>query len=179
MKYSVEFNFPTMDLKLIRKKAASLFYEVYYYRNPLISFLSHLGFLNYYRSVVHGPKDRLHLSRPLHKYALNVFNTLSGHIYIGEGTITSQNCMFLTGRHQFEKSKLKQPKSQQVPSEGFDIRIGSGCWIASNAIIIGRVTIGDNCLVAAGSVVTKNFPDNCILAGVPAKIVGSTSDRVK
>ena len=129
--------------------------------------------------MVHGPKERLHLSRPLHKYALNVFNTLSGHIYIGEGTITSLNCMFLTGRHRFEKGKLKQPKIEQVPNEGFDIRIGSGCWIASSVIIIGGVKLGNDCIVASGSVVTKSFPDNCILAGAPAKIVGDTTDRMK
>lgn len=84
--------------------------------------------------------------------------------------------MFITGRHEFEKGKLKQPRSRQVPTEGHDIRIGSGCWIASGVIIVGGVTIGDDCIVAAGAVVTHDFPDACIISGVPAKVMGRVSE---
>lgn len=80
--------------------------------------------------------------------------------------------MFLTGRHEFENGALKQPRSRQVPTSGYDIRVGKGCWIASGAIILGGVTIGDHCLVAAGAVVTRNVPDYAIVAGVPAQIIG-------
>ena len=57
--------------------------------------------------------------------------------------------------------------------EGFykDIIINDGVWIGMNSIILPGVTIGKKAVVAAGSVVTKNVPDYCIVAGNPAKII--------
>lgn len=58
--------------------------------------------------------------------------------------------------------------------EGIEVvgtKIGNNVDIGSNSCIIGRLTIGDNCIIGAGSVVTKNFPPNCIIAGNPAKII--------
>lgn len=53
------------------------------------------------------------------------------------------------------------------------IRIGRNCWIAANAVILPGVELGDNCIVGAGAVVTKSFPRNSRVAGVPAVIIGS------
>lgn len=50
-------------------------------------------------------------------------------------------------------------------------KIGNGCIISAGAIIIGPVTIGKNCVIGANSVVTRSFPDNCVIGGVPAKIL--------
>jgi acetyltransferase-like isoleucine patch superfamily enzyme len=50
-------------------------------------------------------------------------------------------------------------------------RIGKNCFIAIRSIIMPGVNIGDEVIVAAGSVVTKDVPSNCIVAGVPAKII--------
>lgn len=144
-------------------------------RQKLVDYLVGLGFLNIHRCVVHGPRERLHLGRGVNCRNNILFNTRSGHIYIGENTVISFHCMLLTGRHEFEHGRLKQPRARQVPSSGYDIRVGSGCWIASGAIILGGVTIGDHCLVAAGAVVTKDVPDGAIVAGVPAKIIGDVS----
>jgi acetyltransferase-like isoleucine patch superfamily enzyme len=138
-----------------------------------VDYLCSLGFLNIHRAVVHGPRDRLHLGKGVGSRHNILFNTRSGHIYIGENSVLSFYCMFLTGQHEFENGQLKQPRSRQVPDSGYDIRIGKGCWIASGAIILGGVTIGDNCLVAAGAVVTKDVPDGSIVGGVPAKIIGN------
>jgi len=146
----------------------------------IINYLCGLGFTHYYRHLVHGPVERLHWRTPRSGITTNAtFNTRSGHIYIGERVVISHFCMFLTGRHLFEDGKLKEPKYSQVPTEGYDIRIGSGCWIASGAIVIGGVTLGDDCIVAAGAVVTKSFPSGCILTGVPARIIGYTDKRVE
>lgn len=49
--------------------------------------------------------------------------------------------------------------------------IGDHCTIGVGAIIIGDVVIGDNVTIGAGAVVTKNIPNNCVVAGVPAKII--------
>lgn len=51
------------------------------------------------------------------------------------------------------------------------IIIGNHCWIGTNAIILPGTKLGNNCVVAAGSVVNKEFPDNCLIGGVPARII--------
>ena len=51
------------------------------------------------------------------------------------------------------------------------ISIGSDVWIGGNCTILGGVTIGSNVVVAAGAVVTKDVPDNCVVAGVPARVI--------
>jgi len=57
------------------------------------------------------------------------------------------------------------------PGIGSPIFVGSGTWIGANSVITAGVSIGKCCLIAAGSVVTKNFDSNCIVAGVPAMII--------
>lgn len=51
------------------------------------------------------------------------------------------------------------------------VKIGDRCWIGANTIILPGVTIGDNVVIGAGSVVTKDIPSNVIAAGSPAKII--------
>lgn len=52
------------------------------------------------------------------------------------------------------------------------IEVGDNCYFGTGATILGPVKIGNNVIVGAGAVVTKDIPDNCIVAGVPAKIIG-------
>ena len=60
---------------------------------------------------------------------------------------------------------------------GKNIHIGENVWIGSHATILPGVTIGDNAIIAAGSVVTKDIPANSIAAGVPAKIIKKINDN--
>jgi maltose O-acetyltransferase len=53
------------------------------------------------------------------------------------------------------------------------ISIGEGVWLCTNAIILGGVTIGAGAVVSAGAVVTKDVTENSIVAGVPARVIGS------
>ena len=52
-----------------------------------------------------------------------------------------------------------------------DTFVGKRCFIGANAIIMPGITIGDECVVGAGSIVTKSVPNNCMVAGNPAKII--------
>ena len=143
--------------------------------NKIIAYLCNLGFVNYRKHYVYGAKERLHWEKSNNFNTINaIFNTRSGHIYIGDNCVIGHNCSFLTGRHLFEQGKLRQPRNKQVPLEGYDIHIGKGCWIASNVTVLGGVIIGDNCLVCAGAVVTKNFDNQTIIAGIPSKKIGNT-----
>lgn len=51
------------------------------------------------------------------------------------------------------------------------ISIGNDVWIGGNVTIIGGVHIGNNVIVGAGAVVVNDIPDNCIVGGVPAKVI--------
>jgi len=51
------------------------------------------------------------------------------------------------------------------------IKIGNNVWFGANVVILPEVEIGNNCIVGAGSIVTKSFPDNSVIGGNPAKII--------
>lgn len=54
-----------------------------------------------------------------------------------------------------------------------DTRIGSNCFIGASSIIMSGVTVGDHCVVAAGSIVTKDVPSHSLVAGNPARVIRS------
>ena len=57
------------------------------------------------------------------------------------------------------------------------VYIGKNCWIGMNSIVLKGVHIGNNSVIGAGSVVVKNIPENCLAAGVPAKIIKTYSKK--
>jgi acetyltransferase-like isoleucine patch superfamily enzyme len=101
------------------------------------------------------------------------FNVISGNVYIGDDTIFSHNCSVLTGQHRFYEGRRTSLRPNapypEVPTEGRDIRIGRGCFVGSNAVILGSVTIGDNVIVGAGAVVTRDIPSGSFAKGIPAQ----------
>ena len=70
--------------------------------------------------------------------------------------------------HNFE-DKNKRIDEQGITTK--PVMIGDDVWIGANAVILPGVTIGKHCVVAAGAVVTKDVPDNSLIAGVPAKLI--------
>jgi len=100
------------------------------------------------------------------------FNTRSGNIYVGKNTLFGERVMLLTGKHlNIAEAEAQLRPLHYVPTEGRDIVIGEGCWIANGAIIMGGVKIGDCSVVGAGAVVTKDVPGRVLAAGVPARII--------
>jgi acetyltransferase-like isoleucine patch superfamily enzyme len=63
-----------------------------------------------------------------------------------------------------------------LPAKKGPVMIGANVWIASRAVVLRNVTIGDNSVIAANSVVTKDVPPDCVVAGNPAVIVKRTDD---
>lgn len=57
------------------------------------------------------------------------------------------------------------------PIDGTEIFVGDNFYVGTGATILGPIRIGNNVTIAAGAVVTKDFPDNVVVAGVPAKII--------
>jgi acetyltransferase-like isoleucine patch superfamily enzyme len=100
-----------------------------------------------------------------------LLNVSSGRITIGEYAFFGHGVSLLTGTHDISERDLD--RQQAIPTGGRDIHIGRGAWISSNATVIGPCAIGDHAVVAAGAVVTEDVPSGAIVAGVPARVVGS------
>lgn len=118
--------------------------------------------------TIWGDEARIHISPKASVYTA-FFNTNSGDITIGDYSFTGSNVSFLTGSHDTQLTGLLR-RDCEMKNTG-DIIIGNGVWIASNAVVIGPCTIGDNSVVAAGAVVTPGtiIPANTVYAGVPAR----------
>lgn len=82
---------------------------------------------------------------------------ISRHAKIGDNTLIWQNVTI----------GAKSLDNLTYPTIGRNVRIYAG------AVIIGQIVIGDNCVIGANSVVTQSFPDNSVLAGIPAKRIGT------
>ena len=69
-----------------------------------------------------------------------------------------------------------KPSQRRAVTIGKPIRIEKSAWIAAGVTIIGGVTVGENSVVAAGSVVTKDVPPNTLVGGNPARVIRSIGD---
>ncbi|MFH7027171.1 MAG: acyltransferase [Heteroscytonema crispum UTEX LB 1556] len=118
--------------------------------------------------LVFGDASRLKLS-PTCIVNNALFNLSSGNIIICEDVFFGHNVSLITGTHDYNKFGLERMK--EIPSEGNDIVVEEGVWIASNVTVIGPSKIGKHSVVAAGSVVKGDIPSYHVVAGIPAKTV--------
>ena len=87
-----------------------------------------------------------------------------GGIYIGDETLIGHNVVLATLDHDIDPEK-------RYMLHAAPIRIGRRVWIGANVVITKGVTIGDNSVIAAGAVVTRDIPGNVVAGGVPAKVI--------
>ncbi|WP_374445259.1 DapH/DapD/GlmU-related protein [Epilithonimonas sp.] len=92
----------------------------------------------------------------------------SGGLEIGDECIVGQYLSCHPENHNYQNIEMPI-RHQGVSRKG--IKIGKNCWIGSKVTILDGVEIGDGCILAAGSVITKSFPENSIIGGIPAKIL--------
>ena len=112
-------------------------------------------FYNIRHRIIKGKDSRLS----------NTLLDCGGQITIGKNVFFGHDCMVLTGEHDYTKrGKERRNNVSYKP-----ITIKDGAWIASGVIILGGVTIGKNSVVGAGSLVTKDIPDNELWFGSPAR----------
>ncbi|SEW52771.1 Acetyltransferase (isoleucine patch superfamily) [Chitinophaga arvensicola] len=88
-----------------------------------------------------------------------------GGIDIGDEVMIGPNVSIITTGHPLS------PSQRRAVTIGNPIVIERNVWIATGAIIVGGVTIGENSVVAAGSVVTKDVPPNMLVGGNPARVI--------
>lgn len=95
-------------------------------------------------------------------------------IYVGDNTMLAPNVVLATAAH---------PILPQLRSQGYQynlpVKIGKNCWLGAGVIVLPGVTIGDNSVIGAGSVVTKDIPANVVAVGNPCRVLRPISDRDK
>ena len=95
-------------------------------------------------------------------------NVIIGPVTIGNNVILAQNIVASGLNHEYRDPAVPI-RFQHITTAG--ITIGDDCWIAANSVITAGVTIGKHCVVAAGAVVTKDIPEYSVAAGNPAKVI--------
>lgn len=105
-------------------------------------------------------------------FGSDCFFGVVGGIKNGSDVIAGQKIKFHSENHRFDRTDTLI-RMQGVIHKG--ITIGNNCWIGAGAVFLDGVQIGDGCVVAANTVVTKTFPENSIPEGVPAKMIGARS----
>lgn len=94
----------------------------------------------------------------------------AGGVVIGSNVICGSYVSFHSQNHNFEDDSrlIREQGTSELP-----ITIGDNCWIGAKATFLAGASIGSGCVVAAGAVVRDQFGDDCVIAGVPARLVKS------
>jgi len=102
------------------------------------------------------------------KTRIGIGSVLIGPVSIGDDVRLAQNIVVSGLNHNYQDISI--PISEQgVKTE--QVYIGDETWVGANAVILPGVFIGKHCIVAAGSVVTRNVPSNSVVAGNPARVI--------
>ena len=131
------------------------------------------------KNILGKTGEYVHINAPFHcDYGYNIevgenffanYNLVIldvGKVRIGDNAQIAPNVSIYTAGHPIH------PDSRNSGYEyGIDVNIGDNVWIGGNVCIMPGVTIGDNVVIGAGSVVTKDLPDNVIAVGNPCKVV--------
>jgi galactoside O-acetyltransferase len=93
-------------------------------------------------------------------------------VFIGDDTMIGPNCTIATANHPISPRLRKHKFQYNKP-----VHIGKNVWLGSGVIVLPGVTIGDNSIVGAGSVVTKNVEANTVVVGNPARVLRKITEK--
>lgn len=88
------------------------------------------------------------------------------HVYVGDYTMFGPNVTIATAGHPIETDLRQKGYQYNIP-----VRIGKNCWIGAGVVLLPGVTVGDNTVIGAGSVVTRDIPANVVAVGNPCHIL--------
>ena len=97
----------------------------------------------------------------------------SAKVTIGDYVYMGPNCNIFTPCHPIHHELRKE----KVTEYALPVTVGSHSWIGGDVVITPGVTIGENCVIGAGSVVTKDIPDNSVAVGNPCKVIRQINDK--
>lgn len=129
------------------------------------------------KQIVGKTKDKFLIEQPfVCDYGYNIElgeNFYSNHnlvildcakVIFGDDVFIAPNCSFYTAGHPIDYKTRNKGLEYAYP-----IKVGNNVWIGGNVTVLPGVTIGNNVVIAAGAVVTKDVPDNCMVGGIPAE----------
>lgn len=94
------------------------------------------------------------------------------HIYVGNDVMFGPNVTLATAGHPILPELRKKAYQYNMP-----IHIGNGCWLGAGVIVLPGVSIGENAVIGAGSVVTKDIPANVVAVGNPCRVLRQINER--
>lgn len=94
------------------------------------------------------------------------------HIYIGDCTMIGPNVTIATAGHPIEPGLRIRGLQYNMP-----VHIGKNCWLGAGVIVMPGVTIGDNTVIGAGSIVTRDIPANVVAVGNPCRVMRPVGER--
>lgn len=94
------------------------------------------------------------------------------HVYVGDHTMIGPNVTLATAGHPILPALREEVYQFNLP-----VRIGRSCWLGAGVIVLPGVTIGDNTVVGAGSVVTRDLPAGVVAAGNPCRVLREIGER--
>lgn len=93
------------------------------------------------------------------------------HIYVGDYTMFGPNVTIASAGHPIQPELRSKGYQYNMP-----VHIGKNCWLGAGVIIVPGVTIGDNTVIGAGSVVTKDIPSGVVAVGNPCKVLREVNE---
>lgn len=87
-------------------------------------------------------------------------------VTFGDNVFIAPNCGFYTAGHPIDSTERNKGLEYALP-----ITVGNNVWIGANVCVLPGVSIGDNCVIGAGSIVVKDIPANSVAVGNPCKVV--------
>lgn len=96
------------------------------------------------------------------------------HIYVGDYTMIGPNVTIATAGHPILPELREKNYQYNIP-----VHIGKNCWLGAGVVVLPGVTIGDNTVIGAGSIVTKDIPPNVVAVGNPCKVLRQINEHDK
>ena len=94
------------------------------------------------------------------------------HIYIGDNTMLGPNVVLATAGHPIDPTLRAKGLQYNLP-----VRIGRNCWLGAGVVVMPGVTIGDNTVIGAGSIVTKDIPSGVVAVGNPCRVLREVGEH--
>lgn len=188
----------TMDLSILKPMARAYMLTRRFNKTSLFNQPKRTRLLKKLFASIDG--EPYHVQSPLHvEYGKNVYigkNFLANYhlviqdgapIHIGDNVLIASNVTITTILHSMDAEKrIVQWVPQRFPKKhkglyvkALPITIGDNVWICSNVTVCAGVTIGDNTIIGAGSVVAKDIPSGVLACGAPCKVVRPLTDDGK
>ena len=129
--------------------------------------------------------DRVDVGQPFYcdygtniEFGSNVHVNLSCYFMDGAKIKIGSNCFIgpFTGFYTAAHAMAPEPRNQGL-EQARPITVGDNCWFGANVSVMPGITIGENCVISAGAVITKDMPANSVIVGVPARVLREVNEN--